>query len=275
MVSELLRRFPEQRSFRIPKDTSVGEDWGRADLHIHARDASTDLNLLFQAAKLGGLSVVSVTEHDDRQNFAQVWQLGREYDIDVIAGSEITVLTPTKKPAHLLIYFPDPDCVPSPEVYESFFGWGKDATRAIDAIHEMGGLCVVPHGTSPLTFSFGEIDLRHLVDNGFKIDGTEVLNSTLAGWSAQENLMSVFGEGGLGGAVGGSDSRLPEHVGICQTRFLGKTKEDLIQALRNRQTVAEGTFLPLADSLKIGRRQAGTIFARVRESLKGGSRDGG
>lgn len=278
-LKERLDCFPEQKLIRIPENASVDKTWQKADLHLHAldthdEDGITDyasrVNSFLGVAEQKGLQIVAFTEHDNNQNFDLVWRIGRESKIQVIAGAEITVRVSRFKLAHLLIYFPDRDCVPSQKVYDAYFARGKNAWRAIKGIHEMDGFCIVPHPMSPLTVSFGKNDLKSIQQRKTEtlfIDGFEILNPTPAGLVARPRIITLFEQGNLGGAVGGSDGRLQEHTGFAYTRFNGETVKDFIHCLCTGQTVAEGgNAYSLAQNLNVGHQQAKRFFSLVKNN---------
>lgn len=277
-MEEKLKYTPERQLIQVPEEIVVGQDWGRADLHLHTRDAGTNIEAFFQKAKELDFQIIAITEHDNNGNFDLIWRLGQNYGVGVLAGAEITVFTPN--PAHLLIYFPHKSCVPQNQrTYDQYFARGVSARTAIEGIHEMGGICILPHPRSALTFSFGLRSLAELHrqrSKNFFTDGIEVLNPTLAGYVALGGAKELFKKGGFGGAVGGSDGRLPDQLGTCRTRFSGRTIEDLIKALRTDQTVAEGTFYTLDKTLEVAKKQAETIIYRAGEMLQfvGGKQNG-
>ncbi|MDP3988223.1 MAG: PHP-associated domain-containing protein [Candidatus Levybacteria bacterium] len=261
--------MPQGNIIQIPQDVLVEDNWGVLDSHIHLRDTLGDMSTMFQEIKNRGM-VSAFTEHDNNENFELVWKLATEFGIEdqIMAGVEITVLA-GNHPAHLLIYFPDKSCVPSEQNYELNFGRGTDSKKAIEAIHRMGGFCIWPHPTSPLTFSVGEGYLNNTLKDPDirRADGLEVLNPTPAGKMALAKARAFYEKGGFGGAVGGSDGRKIEHLGHCQTRFPGRTKEDFIKALREGKTVAQGSFYSLDEIIDLAGKQATTVFHRGVEML--------
>jgi 3',5'-nucleoside bisphosphate phosphatase len=79
-----------------------------ADLHIHtclSPCASLDLSPrnIVEQAKLRGLDVIAVTDHNTAKNVQVVMRLGRKEGINVIPGLEVQ----SREEVHLLTLFPD------------------------------------------------------------------------------------------------------------------------------------------------------------------------
>ncbi|MFH1832721.1 MAG: hypothetical protein ABH816_00950 [Candidatus Levyibacteriota bacterium] len=261
---------PERKTLQIPEGVVVDETWGIGDLHLHVRDVGGEIEEIFERARENGM-VFAVTEHDNRQNFDLVWELAEKHGIEnqVLAGVEATLLIPGQiSPAHVLIYFPDKSCVPNTKVYNEYFGRGKNLFTAAKAIHEMGGFSVLAHPTSPLTFSAGFRSVQRSFDDPTIVqpDGIEVLNATLAGQTALANALALFATGKFS-AFGGSDGRESGQLGYCQTRFPGKTKKDLVETVRKKETVAQGNFYDLGQMVPVASRQVTTIFVRTGEMV--------
>lgn len=78
------------------------------DLHIHsclspcASDEMTPWNLVGMA-KVKGLHVIALTDHNSALNTPQAWLAGQAYGVTVLPGMEVT----TREEAHMLVYFCD------------------------------------------------------------------------------------------------------------------------------------------------------------------------
>jgi len=78
------------------------------DLHIHsclspcANDEMTPWNLVGMA-KVKGLDVIALTDHNCALNVPAAMAAGKTYGVEVIPGMEMT----TREEVHLLAYFPD------------------------------------------------------------------------------------------------------------------------------------------------------------------------
>ena len=84
------------------------------DLHIHSTcsDGTLRPEQLVRMAKARGLTAIAITDHDTVEGVAEAMAAGREYDIEVIAGLELSTVH-GERPIHLLGYLFDPD---SPEL---------------------------------------------------------------------------------------------------------------------------------------------------------------
>lgn len=76
------------------------------DLHIHSGlspcgDDEMTPNNIANMAYVKGLDVISVTDHNSMVNVKPIFELGKERDIIVIPGMEVT----TKEEVHVLCYF--------------------------------------------------------------------------------------------------------------------------------------------------------------------------
>ena len=77
------------------------------DLHIHsclspcAEDDMTPWNLVGMA-RVKGLEVIALTDHNTARNTPDAWAAGKEYGVEVIPGMEVT----SREEVHILGYFP-------------------------------------------------------------------------------------------------------------------------------------------------------------------------
>lgn len=77
------------------------------DLHLHsclspcAEDDMTPWNMVGMA-KIKGLDVIAITDHNTALNAEDAMAAGREYGVEVIPGMEIT----SREEVHMLAYFP-------------------------------------------------------------------------------------------------------------------------------------------------------------------------
>ncbi|MGD8537135.1 MAG: PHP domain-containing protein [Candidatus Aminicenantes bacterium] len=79
------------------------------DLHIHSNRSSdgdfTPLQIVHRA-KEGGFRAISITDHDSVAAYPEAVNIGREIDLEVIPGVELTTLYAGRE-FHLLLYFVD------------------------------------------------------------------------------------------------------------------------------------------------------------------------
>ncbi|WP_339235696.1 PHP domain-containing protein [Paenibacillus sp. FSL R5-0517] len=84
----------------------MNQSKGRCDLHTHsqASDGMQPPADNVKLAKQKGLSAVALTDHDTVAGVAEAQQAGKEYDIDVVAGVEISTRAGGKD-IHVLGYY--------------------------------------------------------------------------------------------------------------------------------------------------------------------------
>lgn len=80
----------------------------RLDLHIHttASDGSWSPEAVVRGAAGGGLDVISVTDHDTTAGVARAQEVGREVDVQVVPGIEVSS-SYRGQDVHVLGYFVD------------------------------------------------------------------------------------------------------------------------------------------------------------------------
>lgn len=217
------------------------EQLGRADLHLHTTTSdglASVQEVLECVVRRSHLDVIAITDHDTLE--ASLWACERrgEYPFDIVPGLEITAAG-----GHVLGLW-----VTQPVPY------GLSLMETTAAIHEQGGVAVLAH---PFHFHI-PIALRHcwrylwqpnlLVEWGF--DAVEAHNAGVITPLSNRLARRLGRQTGLA-VTGSSDAHTAGAVGSGQTRFLGRTADDLRAALEMRQTIAEGHAWPLADYLEI------------------------
>lgn len=219
---------------------------GRADLQLHTDfgDGLSPPEAVLDAAEAAGLDVIAITDHDDiRAAFlARDMAQQRSSTVQVIPGIEVTT-----RSGHLLALFVE-DEIPML----------RPLGETIARVHELGGIAVVPHPLSYLTFSVGESALRDLaerVDSDRYIDGIEIRNPSYAGrvratrarW-LNEKILKVA-------ETGSSDAHHAALVGTAWTEFPGTTPAELRAAILDRTTAAAGRRWTLREHLDGALRQ--------------------
>lgn len=218
---------------------------GKADLQIHssAGDGLDDLEtILDHVETLTDLDVIALTDHDDIRPAHALRDLAarRSARVEVVTGLEVTT-----RAGHLLALFVEDEIPMLRPLHET-----------IRLIHERGGIAVVPHPLSYLTFSVGERTLRHLADDGERVDAVETMNPSIAG-RVRASRAALLNREVLGAAeTGSSDAHRAALVGTAWTEFPGRTAADLRRAIDERATVADGTPWGVRDHLAgIARQQ--------------------
>src|SRR5438045_686252 len=107
---------------------------GVADPHCHttASDGMVEPAELVRAAAAAGLDLIAVCDHDTMAAAAQVAACGEEVGLAVIRGQEITTRWPAQ--THVVGWF-----------LERSIRSGMSLEDTVDAIHDQGGLAVIPH----------------------------------------------------------------------------------------------------------------------------------
>lgn len=229
---------------------------GRADLQLHSDlgDGLAPPEAILDAAERDGLDVIALTDHDDIRGSFVIRDLAarRNSALEVVTGVEVTT-----RSGHLLALWIE-DEIPM------FAG----LAATIAQIHEMGGLAIVPHPLSYLTFSVGEGALRSLHASGAEchVDGIELRNPSYAGrvrWQRAAWLNANL----LGAAeTGSSDAHHAHLVGTAWTEFPGSRAEDLRHAILERTTSPEGRHWTLREHLDgVARQQWRSM---VRDPVK-------
>ncbi|MBI2305020.1 MAG: phosphotransferase [Chloroflexi bacterium] len=210
----------------MPRGTG---SWGMADFHIHSSlgDGTANIGeLLDYVARRTELDIISITDHDDIEGSCRARDLAEQegYSFQVVIGMEVSTLG-----GHLLALY-----IEKPVM--SFQPLGE----TIQAIHEQGGLCVVPHPMSWLTRSVGQQALDNLTRQGGCLDGMEVINPSVAGRVSYHKAKELNDKRYHLAETGGSDAHFLEETGSAYTLFQGHSAQELRHCLEERTTRAGG-----------------------------------
>ncbi|NOK59479.1 MAG: PHP domain-containing protein [Chloroflexi bacterium AL-W] len=204
---------------------------GKADLHIHTNHSDGNNSVeevLTYIATHTDLKLIAITDHDTISGALKAQQLAGSFGVEVIVGEEISTAD-----GHMLALFIEQTVPP-----------GLSAAASIAAVHEQGGVCIPAHPYGQLVPSMGRRGLRRRAagpDCEWPVDGIEGLNASL--WRPYNNILATRVAAELDVACcGGSDSHHLSTIGSAYTVFPGRTAQDLWQAIRQRQTCAEGAF---------------------------------
>ena len=240
---------------------------GKADLQLHSDlgDGLAPPEEILDAAETVGLDVIALTDHDDIRGSFILRELAakRGSSVEVITGIEVTT-----RAGHLLALF-----------VEEELPMFRPLAETVNAIHRAGGLAVVPHPLSYLTFSVGERALRALAaqGDGSFIDGIELRNPSYAGrvrgrraaW-LNEHVLRVA-------ETGSSDAHHAKLVGTAWTDFPGDDAASLRAAILDRTARAHGRVWSLSEHLdgaatQQWRSMIRDPYKRARRSLRGNKR---
>lgn len=213
---------------------------GRADLQLHS-DLGDGLNSpaeILDAAESVGLDIIALTDHDDIRGSFLLRDLAakRGSAVIVVPGIEVTT-----RAGHLLAL-----CV------EDEIPMFRSLPETVMAIHRAGGIAIVPHPLSYLTFSIGERALRALAARGDKasfVDAIEIRNPSYAGRvrggrarQLNEHVLRVA-------ETGSSDAHHAKLVGTAWTEFPGDGVDALRASIHSRTTRAHGRPWTLREHL--------------------------
>ena len=201
---------------------------GKADLHLHTAHSdgmASVAELIEHLEARTDLDVIAVTDHDSLRGALDArerWAHG-SYRFEVVPGMEVTTIE-----GHLLALFIEE---PVPCL--------RGVEETVDAVHRLGGLCVIPHPFTWMTRGMGLRHIRRVLANkadGVGFDGIETTNDTPAGRIGAAKAKALNSrEFGLA-EVGGSDAHFLACIGAGYTEFEGRTAADLRLAILNRST---------------------------------------
>ncbi|HET8568752.1 MAG TPA: PHP-associated domain-containing protein [Candidatus Limnocylindria bacterium] len=230
---------------------------GRADLQLHSDlgDGLSTPEEILDAAEREKLDVIALTDHDDIRGSFLLREAAakRSSPVGVVTGIEVTT-----RHGHLLALYVEDD-VPML----------RPLAETVVAVHRAGGVAIVPHPLSYLTFSVGEGALRGLAargDDECLVDGIEIRNPSYAGRVRVARAEWLNAHVLRVAETGSSDAHHANLVGTAWTVFEGTTPEDLRRALAARLTGAGGRKWTLREHLHgIARQQYRSM---VRDPVK-------
>ena len=230
---------------------------GKADLQLHSDlgDGLSSIEEILESAERAGLDVIALTDHDDIRGAFQLRDLAsrRSSPVDVVPGVEVTT-----RSGHLLALWVE-DEIPM----------FRSLAQALARIHQAGGVAIVPHPLSYLTFSIGEGALRQLAayrDDSRMVDAIELRNPSYAGRVRASRAVWLNRHVLRVAETGSSDAHHAALVGTCWTDFPGSTSEDLRGALRAHATTADGRGWTLREHLDGAAKQQWRSM--VRDPIK-------
>jgi predicted metal-dependent phosphoesterase TrpH len=230
---------------------------GKADLQLHSDlgDGLSSIDEILDSAERAGLDVIALTDHDDIRGSFALRELAqrRSSPVEVVPGVEVTT-----RSGHLLALW-----------IEDEIPMFCSLVQALSRIHEAGGIAIVPHPLSYLTFSVGEGALRQLAaygDDTRMVDAIEVRNPSYAGRVRASRAAWLNTHVLRIAETGSSDAHHAALVGTCWTEFSGTTSEELRGALRAHSTTAHGRGWTLGEHLDGAARQQWRSM--VRDPIK-------
>ena len=187
-----------------------------ADPHCHtlASDGMVSPAQLIDAAVKARIDLIAVTDHDTMDAVRETRARGEEAGVAVVAGQEITTRWPAQ--THILGWF-----------LERPVRRGMSVEDTVEAIHDQGGLAIVPHPFMPLYFaSIQPAMLRRLIEK-HPVDGIEMVFTVPIGSRRRRALDEFFAatRARLGAPIGGSDCHFGAHdLALAVTEYDGDFK---------------------------------------------------
>jgi len=213
---------------------------GRADLQLHSDlgDGLSSIEEILESAEQAELDVIALTDHDDIRGAFALRDLAaqRSSPVAVVPGVEVTT-----RSGHLLALW-----------IEEEIPMFCPLVDALSLIHQAGGMAIVPHPLSYLTFSIGEGALRQLAaygDDSRMVDAIELRNPSYAGRVRASRAVWLNTHVLRIAETGSSDAHHAALVGTCWTEFPGSTPHDLRTALREHGTTSDGRGWTLREHL--------------------------
>jgi predicted metal-dependent phosphoesterase TrpH len=190
-------------------------------MHTNFGDGWISPARLIEAARLRGLTLIAVTDHDQVEGARRVEELlcHESGPVQMITGVEVST-----RRGHLIGLFVKHAPKPMRPVEES-----------IDAIKQQGGLVIVPHPLGRLVPSLSRRRIESLLAAGYVIDGIETYNPSPANAAQRAAVRAANEEWGLA-EIGASDAHFWQHFGAGYTHFPGESAQDYL-----RQTRSGGT----------------------------------
>ena len=208
----------------------------KIDLHVHtcySHDCTTSLKEVVLYAKRNGLDGVAITDHNTVEGALKLVKR-KPRGLIVIPGIEVST-----QQGHLLGLNVKTLIPPNFSI-----------KKTIELIHEDGGIAVIPH-----PFAFIKEGIRP--NKNFKsygLDAIEVANSSNFPFFIMSYLASRFAENMNLPKTGGSDSHIPDTIGLAYT-IIENAKadpetDDIIQAIKEGMIVPVGKAIPWMLRLK-------------------------
>ena len=197
---------------------------GLADLHIHtiySYDGTASVSAVLKRAKLIGLNVIAITDHDEIAGSLKALEVASNYGIEVIPGIEVTTAE-----GDLLAL----------DVMETI---QRDLPliKTIRKVADLGGFCIAPH---PMAGGFGMKSLSAYSilkalrdpDVARTLIAIESFNATTID-KMSNHYAHILADQLSIAQTASSDAHVVEAIGLGATEFDGHTAQDLIAALQS------------------------------------------
>jgi hypothetical protein len=219
------------------------------ELHAHSAlsyDGRDTVEMLLEQASAVGLDALAVTDHDEFAASQEAVALAPEYDLIGIPAMEVTSAA-----GHVLAMGIE-EAVPADLSFAD----------TLDAIHDAGGIAIVPH---PFQKSRSGVAPNISRSALAEADAIEVYNSRLLTGRANRQAQKFAEKHGLP-KTAGSDAHIAEMVGQAVTAVdpAVETAEGIVEAIRTGRTSVEGQRTPWHISF---RQAAGGAKRRMKNRL--------
>ena len=236
-----------------------GGEEGMADMHMHSlySDGTSRIaDILDHVERNTQLDVIAITDHERIDGALRAREIHRQgdYSFDLVVGEEITT-----RSGHLLALFLKERIRPLRSL--------EDTLRAV---HDQGGLAIVPHPMSPLTPSIGRRSLARVLRDArpdVAFHAVELLNPSGAGRSRGAQIRALNDELLHLPGVGNSDAHLISVIGSAWTRFPGHTAQHYRAAVLNGEVQAQGEYWTAWQNIDTYRRQLAAKARHLRHTL--------
>lgn len=199
----------------------------KADLHVHSiysHDAISKPESILSAAADRGIGIIALTDHDTAIGWKAIKALEPKYPVQVILGQEIKVYRNSQRVGELLGLF----------LHKPL--QSKTIPQVIEEIHSQNGLVSIPH---PFCERRGEFRGYEDINNLQQI-AVEARNGRT--YKERDNEMAAgFADRLQSMQTAGSDAHTPFEVGNVYLEFEGKTPQDLLHAIQNRDVKIGGS----------------------------------
>ncbi len=199
----------------------------KIDLHVHtcySDDCSTTLEDVISYSKRKGLNGVAVTDHDTTEGALRLLKRGNS-GLIIIPGIELST-----SQGHVLGINITTPIAP-----------GLGAKETIDRIHEAGGIAIAAHPSAMFKSGIG-LGSRL---GSYGLDAVEVINSSLFPFFLLTYLNKRSATRTGLPQTAGSDSHLPETIGLAYTIMENPESEASVERIVD--TVMEGKIIPFGE----------------------------
>jgi predicted metal-dependent phosphoesterase TrpH len=202
-------------------------------MHVHtcySRDGLTTLKDLINRLRMIGLNGAAITDHDTVEGAEKV--LKNCDDLLIIPGIETSTTRGHVLGVNVTTPIPKGLCV----------------EEAIERIHDAGGIAIAAHPQAPFKNGIG-LNPKII---GLGLDAIEVVNSSLFPFLPLTCLSKKFANRYHIPQTAGSDSHIPETIGLAYTIIENDeaSVDDVVEAIRRGLTIPFGKGTPLTLKIK-------------------------